>query len=173
MPGKLSELAPMEGPQQWGFLDQAKQIRLASRRTSRTPVFVSAHWFVRKDECIYVPLDPEAPFMAGSPALQQIEGLEKGKKFSAVVDEGDELTNRRSVHLSGQAELVEDPALREELLDLLLEKYFYVGHPHVEPYLSRGSVEARKWYRLVPEEVDGWDLRSLPQPQAIERRSFA
>ncbi|MFN8218013.1 MAG: hypothetical protein U0R71_15570 [Solirubrobacterales bacterium] len=169
MPGNLSELAPMESAQMWAFLDQAKQIRLATRRNSRTPVFVSAHWFVCRDKAVYVPLDPEAPFLADSPALQQILGLEKGKRFSAVVDEGDELTNRRSVHFSGTAAPVTRAKLREDLLDRVLVKYFYVNHPHLEPYLNRGSIEARRWFKLVPEEIDAWDLRSLPQPQSVER----
>lgn len=173
MPGKLSELAAMQEAQKWAFLEQAKQIRISTQASPDGPAFVSAHWFVCDDETLYVTLDPEAPFMSDSPASRQIEGLKGSGRFAAVVDEGDELTNRRSVHLSGAAELVSDEGRREELLDLALEKYFYVSHPHLEAYMNRGSVMARQWWELTAEEIEDWDLRMLPFPQSVERRLLA
>ncbi len=173
MPGKLSELAAMQDGQKWAFLEQAKQVRISTQASPDGPAFVSAHWFVVREETVYVALDPEAPFMSDSPASRQIEGLRGSGRYAAVIDEGDELTNRRSVHLSGGAELIEDDDLREELLDLALEKYFYVSHPHLEAYLNRGSVMARQWWRLDAEEIEDWDLRMLPFPQSVERRQLA
>ena len=70
--------------------------------------------------------------------------------MSAVVDDGEDLSNFRGVQLAGKAAKVEQADLKEELLDLALEKYFYIGHPHLEHYLSRGMIEARLWYRLFP-----------------------
>jgi hypothetical protein len=76
------------------------------------------------------------------------------------------------VQLSGKAAKVDQADLKDELLDLALEKYFYIGHPHLEHYLSRGMIEARVWYRLVPDRVTGWDRRLLPQPPVMDRRTL-
>ena len=137
------------------------------------PIHVSPRWFVVSDDTVYFPLDVTF-FQVGQtvehPQARHDAAITAGGRVSAVVDEGDEISNRRAVHLEGRAELVEDQKLTAELLDLVIVKYFYYGHPHLENYLHRGAAEARRWYRLVPDEVEGSDLRELPRPQASERR---
>lgn len=73
---------------------------------------------------------------------------------------------------AGSGELVEDSALIDELLDLVAEKYFYVGHPHLEYYFSRGAVAGRRWCKLIADDVEGWDLRELPQPPIADLLVF-
>ena len=120
------------------------------------------------------PIDPTIgdPGRSTTPAWRHLPALESGGRVSGVIDDGEDLSNFRGVQLSGKAEKVEQADLKEELLDLALEKYFYIGHPHLEHYLSRGMIEARSWYRLVPERVVGWDRRQLPQPPVMDRRTL-
>jgi hypothetical protein len=89
-----------------------------------------------------------------------------------IIDEGDELDNVVAVQIAGRGEIVEDESLIELLHDLVAEKYFYVGHPHLEHYFSAGMVASRRWCRLVEEEIDGWDMRVLLQPPVQDHLPF-
>ncbi|MCU1628851.1 MAG: hypothetical protein JWP64_3800 [Pseudonocardia sp.] len=171
MPVTLSELAPLDGVKRWAFLEQAKTIRLASARDGEA-IHVTPAWYVVKDEAVYIPMDPVIgdPGSTSTPAAKHQQTIEAGGRVSGVVDEGDEIANFRAVQLEGRAEVVDDPALIEELLDLAAEKYFYFGHPHLEYYFSAGAVQARRWYKIVPDRTDGWDTRVLPQPPVAEKR---
>ena len=110
------------------------------------------------------------PGRATTPASRHLPNLDADCKVSGVVDDGEDLTNFRGVQLAGKASEVKGAKLRDELVDLALEKYFYIGHPHLEHYLSRGMMDERRWFRLVPDRIEGWDRRLLPQPPIMERR---
>ena len=161
----LSDIAPLQGVARRSFLEKAGRLRLASALPGGA-IAVSPAWFVVVDDAVYVPLDPTAgdPAQSLTPDARHIDVLEAGGRVSAVVDEGDEISNVRAVQLEGTAKAVTDPELVELLLDLVAEKYFHIGHPHLEYYFSAGAVAARRWFRIVPERTDGWDLRVLPQP---------
>lgn len=171
MPVTLNELAPLDGQARWAFLERAKTIRLASARDGE-PIHVSASWFVVRDETIFIPMDVLVgdPGATLTPAAKHQEIVDDGGRISGVVDEGDEISNFRGVQVQGRAELVSDPNVVEALLDLVAEKYFHYGHPHLEYYFSTGAVRARRWYRLVLDHIDGWDARVLPQPPVAEMR---
>ncbi|WP_211178066.1 hypothetical protein [Pseudonocardia acidicola] len=51
-----------------------------------------------------------------------MEVIDAGGRVSAVIDEGDEISNVRVVQLEGTANQVDDPELVEQLLDLVAEK---------------------------------------------------
>lgn len=173
MATSLGELAPLEGVKRWAFMERALRLRLASALPNGA-INVSPAWFVVVDETVYVPLDPTLgdPGQSTTPDARHMEIIDAGGRVSAVIDEGDEISNVRAVQLEGTADQVDDPELVEQLLDLVAEKYFHVGHPHLEYYFSAGAVAARRWYRVIPEHVDGWDMRELPQPPIQERLRF-
>ena len=166
-------LAPMEGTKLWGFIEQATKLRLASAADGGA-IVVSPAWFVVRDETVYVALDPHVgdPAATATPHVEHLAHLAAGGRISAVIDEGDEINNLRAAQFAGRGEIVADADLIEELLDLVAEKYFYVGHPHLEAYFSAGLVTDRRWCRLVPDALEGWDLRELPQAPIADWVSF-
>src|SRR5580698_640849 len=165
MPVTQYEIATLTGAALWGFLEKAPTLRLATASANEA-IEVSPVWFVVRDEALYFAIDPTVvyPGRSTTPAFRHLQALDSGGRVSAVIDDGEDLSTFRGVQLAGKAAKVEQEALREELLDLALEKYFYIGHPHLEHYLSRGMVEARLWYRIDHERIAGWDRRMLPQP---------
>ena len=171
MPVTQYDIAPLAGPAMWGYLEHARMMRLATA-IGKEPIEVSPVWFVVRRQAVYFPIDPTVgdPGRSATPASRHLPALEGGGTLSAVIDDGDELTNSRGVQLSGRATKVEQAALRDELLQLALEKYFYVGHPHLEHYLSRGVIEARQWFRIDADGILGWDRRQLPQAPIMDRR---
>jgi len=171
MPVTQYDIAPLAGASLWGYLEQAGTMRLATV-SGRQAIEVSPVWFVVRLETIYFAIDPTVgdPGRSETPASRHVRTLESGGRVSGVVDDGDDLSNFRGVQLAGKATLVENTKLKDELVDLALEKYFYIGHPHLEHYLSRGALDERRWYRLVTDRVEGWDRRLLPQPPIMERR---
>ena len=171
MPVTQYDIAPLTGASLWGYLERATTMRLATV-TGRQAIEVSPVWFVVRLETIYFPIDPTVgdPGRAATPASRHMRTLDSGGRVSGVIDDGEDLSNFRGVQLTGKAAHVSDPGLADELLDLALEKYFYIGHPHLEHYLSRGALDERRWYEFVPDRVLGWDRRLLPQPPIMERR---
>lgn len=173
MPVTQYEIAPMIGAALWGFLEQARTMRLATVSADEA-IEISPVWFVVQGETLYFAIDPTLgdPGRSTTPAFRHLAAIESGGRVSAVIDDGEDLTTFRGVQLAGKAVKIEQPDLKEELTDLALEKYFYMGHPHLEHYLSRGMMEVRSWFRLVPERVAGWDRRLLPQTPVMDRRTF-
>lgn len=166
-----SDIAPLAGAALWGYLEKATMMRLATV-TGKQAIEVSPVWFVVRDDTIYFSIDPTVgdPGRAATPSSRHLPALDSNGRVSGVIDDGDDISNFRGVQVAGKATSVEDAGLTEELLDLALEKYFYIGHPHLEHYLSRGAIELRRWYQLTPDRIDGWDRRLLPQPPILERR---
>jgi hypothetical protein len=169
----LSTLAPLEGRKLWGFVEQARKIRLATA-VEGGPLIVSPAWFVVRDQTVFVALDPTVgdPGRTTTVDAVHLANVEAGGKVAAVVDAGDEMDNVHAARFAGRAEIVADPAVIEELLDLVAEKYFYVGHPHLEYYFSRGAISSRRWCKLLPDELEGWDFRELPQPPIADVLAF-
>ncbi|MED5804011.1 hypothetical protein VX037_23595 [Gordonia sp. Z-3] len=173
MPITLGELAPLEGVKRWAFAEKARRIRIASAIPGGA-IHVSSAWFVVVGDAVYVPLDPTVgdPGQTTTPDHRHIEIIDAGGAVSALIDEGDEVSNFRAVQLEGSAEAVHDVDLIDELSDVIAEKYFYVGHPDLEYYFSAGNLAARRWYRIVADRVDGWDMRELPQAPVQDLLSF-
>jgi nitroimidazol reductase NimA-like FMN-containing flavoprotein (pyridoxamine 5'-phosphate oxidase superfamily) len=171
MPMTQSDLAPLEGPALWGFLEKARTMRLATANGDE-PIEVSPVWFVVREGAVYFAIDPTVgePGRSLTPASRHLPALEAGGRISAVIDDGEDLSTFRGVQISGRARKVERSALKEELLDLALEKYFHVGHPHLEHYLSHGMLEVRQWFEIRAERTIGWDRRLLPQAPIMEHR---
>lgn len=169
----LGMLAPNTGAKRWGFAEKAKKLRLASALDGGA-INISPAWFVVVDESVYVALDPDVgdPIHTSTPDATHIQIIRAGGRVSAIIDEGDATNDVCAVQITGQGEIVEDESLIELLNDLAAEKYFYVGHPHLEHYFSAGMVSSRRWCRLLADEVDGWDMRVLLQPPVQDHLPF-
>jgi nitroimidazol reductase NimA-like FMN-containing flavoprotein (pyridoxamine 5'-phosphate oxidase superfamily) len=173
MPVTQYEIAPLTGAALWGFLEKARTMRLATVSADEA-IEISPVWFVVEDEALYFAIDPTIgdPGRSTTPAWRHLAALESGGRVSGIIDDGDDLTNFRGVQLSGKAAKVEQADLKDDLLNLTLEKYFYIGHPHLEHYLSRGMIEVRSWFRFDYDRIVGWDRRLLPQPPLMDRRTL-
>jgi hypothetical protein len=165
------QIAPLRDESLWGYLEIAKTMRLATV-TGRKAIEISPVWFVVRNKRIYFAIDPVVgdPGRAATPASRHLDALERDCRVSAVVDDGEDITTFRGVQIAGKATEITRERLRDELVDLVLEKYFYMGHPHLEAYLSTGMMIARRWFQLDPERIEGWDRRLLPQAPTMERR---
>lgn len=165
------DIAPLRDDALWGYLEVAKTMRLATVK-GRDAIEVSPVWFVVRNEKLCFAIDPVVgdPGRSETPSSRHLPALEKTGKVSAVVDDGEDLTTFRGVQIAGKVVEITDARIRDELVDLALEKYFYMSHPHLEHYLSTGMLEERRWFRIEPDRIEGWDRRLLPQPPIMERR---
>jgi hypothetical protein len=158
---KLSTAGPLRGKKRWGFLERATEIYIAST-TGDEPIYVSPLWYVVKDRVVYTFIDQ------ASAAEQNFHG-----KVSAVVAGGTHFGDAHGVMLKAIVpERIDDPALRDELQELALEKYFYPGHPYRQEFIDFGHYHDRRWYALVPNGTVSWDLRELAPLSAREKRYF-
>src|SRR5271156_5481211 len=131
MPVTQYDIAPLAGAALWGFLEKALTMRLATVSADEA-IEVSPLWFVVQNEAVYFPIDPTVgePGRSTTPAWRHLAALDSGGRVSAVIDDGEDLSTFRGVQLVGKAAKVDQANLKEELLDLALEKYFFIGHPH-------------------------------------------
>ena len=169
----LGEFAPHEGAKRWGFVTQAKKLRLASALADGT-INISPAWFVVVDQTVYVALDPDVgdPIHTSTPDAKHLEIIEAGGRIAVIIDEGDAINDVCAVRISGTGKIVEDEALIEQLHDLVAEKYFYVDHPHLGYYFSAGMVLTRRWCQVVEDELEAWDLRVLSQAPIQDHLPF-
>jgi nitroimidazol reductase NimA-like FMN-containing flavoprotein (pyridoxamine 5'-phosphate oxidase superfamily) len=156
----LSTGAPLRGAKRWAFLERAETIRVATV-VGDDPIHVSPLWFVTKDQKIYLPFDQ---------ASRHMRAIENGGRLSAVVDKGDEFASVHGVAIEGGAQRVDDEDLAEELSNLVLEKYFHIGHPYLEEYINMGEYYGRLWYELTVDKMIGWDMREATALPTLEKR---
>jgi hypothetical protein len=67
---------------------------------------------------------------------------------------------------------VTDESLVETLAQLVLDKYFHVGHPYAEQYLEFGEAAGRSYFELVPDKMVGWDMREINVIAVPESRTL-
>lgn len=150
---------PLRGDKRWAYLARARTIRVATANEDGT-IYLSPLWLVVHDKKLYIPIDAASRHGANFSA---------GRALSALVDQGEEYATVSGVRISGTMQKVTDAALVETLAQLVLDKYFHVGHPYAEQYLEFGQVAGRSYYELVPDKMVGWDMREinvLPMPES-------
>jgi nitroimidazol reductase NimA-like FMN-containing flavoprotein (pyridoxamine 5'-phosphate oxidase superfamily) len=150
---------PLRGEKRWAYLARAKTIRVATANEDGT-IYLSPLWLVVHDKKLYIPIDA---------ASRHAANFSAGRALSALVDQGEEYATVSGVRISGTMQKVTDTALVETLGQLVLDKYFHVGHPYAEQYLEFGQVAGRSYYELVPDKMIGWDMReinTLAMPEA-------
>lgn len=155
-----SMAAPLRGKKRWAYLERQRTMRVASTNEDGT-IYLSSLWYVIRDETIYLPIDA---------AGKHGENIKAQRHLAGIVDSGDEYATVAGVRVLGSAVEVVDPALFDELQDLVFNKYFYEGHPYAEPYFQFGQTVGRKYYALVLDKMIGWDCRETAAPQAVESR---
>lgn len=157
----LSTIAPLRGDKRWAFLERQRTIRVATASPGGA-IYVNPLWYVVKDRTIYLPMDQ---------ASKHLANIEAGGQLSAVVDAGDEFATAHGLMIEGGVELVEDVELSEELNEMSLEKYFYVGHPYRQQYIDFGNTYDRSWWRLLIDGTISWDIREC-SPMATREKRF-
>lgn len=150
------------GPaKQWAFLARARTMRVASLNADGS-IHLTPVWFVTIGERLFI-VDDATPHR---------DNFEAGRAFSAVVDEGDDYRSLHGLRIQGEVRPVAESELVERIPQLVLEKYFYVGHPHLEAYVEFGQWAGRRNFEIVPTIMTGWDAREETHPQGRERRRF-
>lgn len=150
---------PLRGDKRWAYLARARTIRVATANEDAT-IYLSPLWLVVHEQKLYIPIDAASRHAANFTA---------GRALSALVDQGEEYATVSGVRITGAMREVTDQAVVATLAQLVLDKYFHVGHPHAEQYVEFGQVAGRTYYELVPEKMIGWDLREvavLPMPES-------
>ncbi|MGR9089806.1 MAG: pyridoxamine 5'-phosphate oxidase family protein [Gammaproteobacteria bacterium] len=155
-----SMAAPLRGKKRWAYLERQKTMRLATTNEDGS-IYLSSLWYVIRDETIFLPIDA-----AGKHGVN----IKEKRSLAGIVDSGDEYATVAGVRILGSAIEVDDPALFEELQNLVFDKYFYEGHPYAEPYFQFGQTVGRKYYAIKPDKMIGWDCRETAAPQAVESR---
>jgi hypothetical protein len=157
---RLSIVAPLRGAKRWAFLERAKTIRIAST-SGDAPIYVSPLWYVALDRKLYIPIDQ---------ASKHTANLTNGGRLGACVDQGDEVATTHGVIIEGTGKTVEDDALREELHGLVMEKYFYTGHPYRDDYEEIRLYTGNIWLELEISRMYGFDLREVAALPVNEKR---
>jgi nitroimidazol reductase NimA-like FMN-containing flavoprotein (pyridoxamine 5'-phosphate oxidase superfamily) len=157
---RLSVVAPLRGDKRWNYLERARTIRVATT-AGDGPIYISPLWFVVKDRTIYLPIDQASKHQAN---------LAKGGRLGATVDQGDELATTHGVIIEGTGKPVEDEALRLELHELVVNKYFYGGHPYLDDYVEIRTYTGNQWLELEVTRMYGFDLRELAVLPINEKR---
>jgi nitroimidazol reductase NimA-like FMN-containing flavoprotein (pyridoxamine 5'-phosphate oxidase superfamily) len=150
---------PLRGDKRWAYLARARTIRVATANEDGS-IYLSPLWLVVHDRKLYIPIDAASRHAANFTA---------GRPLSALVDQGEEYATVSGVRVMGRMEEVTDHALVETLAELVVDKYFHVGHPYLGQYLEFGAVAGRRYYELVPDKMIGWDMRELtvlPMPES-------
>lgn len=146
---------------QWAYLARARTIRVASLGEN-SRIRLLPNWFVVHERRLVLVVDKP----------EQADDLLAGRAFSAVVDDGEDYRSLHGLAIDGRARVLEDPDLLEWVPQALFDKYFHVGHPHAESYFEFGAWVGRRYLEILPERMEGWDLREETHPQYRERRSF-
>jgi general stress protein 26 len=161
----VNTMTPLKGAKRWAYLGQQSSIRLASLEENGD-IYLTPLWFVISDQEIYLPLD------AGS---RHATNSEAGRSVSALVDAGDDYSTVTGVRILGTLEAVTDDSMAERLQDLVLDKYFHLGHPFAEAYVEFGEFADRSFQRLAVTRMIGWDMRenaTLAMPEARSLPDF-
>lgn len=161
-PITASKLMPLRGDKRWAYLSRAKTIRFATLNEDGT-IYLSPLWLVVLDKKIYIPVDA---------ASRHGANFEANRALSALVDGGDEYATVSGVRILGRMEKVQDAGLIDQLRELVLDKYFYPGHPYAESYLEFGEVAGRTYFELVPDKLIGWDMREVTTLAMPETRAL-
>ncbi|MGD9527303.1 pyridoxamine 5'-phosphate oxidase family protein [Pseudonocardia sp.] len=149
---------PLRGDKRWAYLTRARTIRVASTDADGG-IYLSPLWLVVHEKRIYIPIDAGSRHAANAAA---------GRPLSALVDLGEEYATVSGVRITGTLTEVTDSALAATIADLVVDKYFHVGHPFLEQYQEFGDVAGRGYWELVPDRMIGWDMRelyTLPMPE--------
>jgi PPOX class probable F420-dependent enzyme len=121
----------------WAELERAHTGILTTLRADGVPIALPV-WFVALDEKVYV----SAP--ARTKKLQRIR---RDPRVSFLVESGERWAELCAVHLTGSARVVDDPAQRDRVQELVDEKY--------ASFRSDRSAmpDATRQYYAVPTEI--------------------
>ena len=145
-PVTASTFAPLRGAKRWEFLERARTIRFATANEDGS-IYLSPLWLVVHERRIFIPVDAASKHGAN---------FEAGRPLAALVDGGDEYATVHGVRIQGTMQVTDDPALYDQLEELVRAKYFYKNHPYADAYFEFGEFAGRRYFELVPEAEDEW-----------------
>lgn len=153
-----STFMPLRGEKRWAYLARQKVIRLATANEDGS-IYMSPLWYVIHEKRILLPVDA---------AGRHADNVKEGRALTALVDSGDEYATVHGVRIHGSMTPVKDSKIVDLVDELVMEKYFYVGHPYAESYFKYRIAAGRNVFELIPEKMIGWDLREISLPTVPE-----
>src|SRR5689334_14490616 len=103
----------MSRAEAWTELDRAHTGILTTLRADGVPIALPV-WFVAFDEKVYV----RAPGHT-----KKLQRVRRDPRVSFLVESGERWAELRAVHLTGRAQIVDDPQLVDRVVTALDEKY--------------------------------------------------
>ena len=158
---RLGAVASMTQAQRWSFLERNHEIALSTVDGDGV-IYSSPVWYVVKDRRIFIPIDQ---------ASKHLKNTENGSSMTGVVFKGgDDLATARGVQIQGRGKMVEDVALANECVDLVVDQIFGPGHSHAVAYREYRECFDNATMELEPEKMITWDLRKVYNLQMYAAR---
>jgi nitroimidazol reductase NimA-like FMN-containing flavoprotein (pyridoxamine 5'-phosphate oxidase superfamily) len=142
----------------WLMLATAEKGVFVSLRKSGAPIALPV-WFVAHEQSIYLRTPARS---------KKISRITADHRVAFLVDDGRAWSELRGLHISGTADLVDDPQLNDVIGMLIDTKYARLRTASSQRSDSTNKHYAdRRLIRIKPDEIMSWDnslLRKEPAP---------
>ncbi|MDT4892102.1 MAG: hypothetical protein QOE97_1137 [Pseudonocardiales bacterium] len=136
----------------WQMLAAADKGVFVSLRASGAPIALPV-WFVVHEQLIYL----------RTPARSnKIARITADDRVAFLVDDGRAWAELRGIHVSGTAQVLDDPQLSEAVAALIDAKYAGLrSAPSQRPAATNQHYADRRIVRITPDQILSWDNRLL------------
>jgi nitroimidazol reductase NimA-like FMN-containing flavoprotein (pyridoxamine 5'-phosphate oxidase superfamily) len=136
----------------WQMLAAADKGVFVSLRESGTPVALPV-WFVVHEQLIYLRTPARS---------KKIARITADDRVAFLVDDGRAWAELRGIHVSGTAQVLDDPQLSETVAALIDAKYAGLrSAPSQRPAATNQHYADRQIVRITPDHILSWDNRLL------------
>ena len=143
----------LEPDEAWAVVQASHTGILTTLRADGRPVALPV-WFVVLDQAIC---------MSAPTRTKKVARLRHDPRASFLVESGEHWAELEAVHLGGNVEIVEDPALVARIAEAIEVKYTaFQTPPEAMPAETRERYDGRTFLRFVPEgRILSWDNRRI------------
>ena len=136
----------------WEMLAKADKGVFVSLRRSGIPIALPV-WFVVHEHSIYVRTPARS---------KKIARVIADDRVAFLVDDGRAWAELRGIHVSGTAQVLDDPQLSEAVAALIDAKYAGLrSAPSQRPAATNQHYADRQIVRITPDQILSWDNRLL------------
>jgi nitroimidazol reductase NimA-like FMN-containing flavoprotein (pyridoxamine 5'-phosphate oxidase superfamily) len=141
----------------WRMLDTAEKGVFVSLRQSGAPIALPV-WFVAHEESIYLRTPARS---------KKVTRVTADDRVAFLVDDGRAWAELRGIHISGTAQVVDDPQLTETIGTLIDTKYAGLRTASSErPAATNKHYSDRRLIRIEPDQIMSWDNHLLRKEAA-------
>jgi nitroimidazol reductase NimA-like FMN-containing flavoprotein (pyridoxamine 5'-phosphate oxidase superfamily) len=136
----------------WQMLAALDKGVFVSLRASGAPIALPV-WFVVHEQLIYLRTPARS---------KKIARITADDRVAFLVDDGRAWAELRGVHVSGTAQVLDDPQLGETVAALIEAKYAGLrSAPSQRPAAANHHYADRRILRITPDQIMSWDNRLL------------